>query len=230
VIQFKLRFCFFLFCYLVSIQIAISNCGNDNFEPQFVFTDTTITASLIIEDAIINDLADPAQGVCGVNLNFIHDNVRELVIRLVSPSGQTVDLVGPINPTAQQTINSSWDIEFLQCADVPAPDFNFSSNFTNEDGWFSFGENYTGSYYPNFGCLEDFDLGPVNGLWSLEIFSDSRFYEGELLSFELVFCDDNFTCNQCVPDPGSFADLNLPNDYCEGDEALLFDFSSILHC
>ena len=204
-----------------------SQCTPQTFLPQFIYTDSTVTASLIIEDADINDLSDPAQGVCGVKLNFTHDNVREMIVKLISPSGQEVDLIGPISPTAQQTFNSEWNISYLPCNDAPIPDPGFSGTYTNEDPWFSFGfgNEYLGSYYPNVGCLEDFDSGPVNGLWSLEIFSFSQFYEGELLSFEIQFCDDNFICQQCVADPGSFAVIDLPTEYCEGEPSLLFDLA-----
>ena len=215
---------------MCSYHIVYSQCSPNDFQPQVIYTDSTVAASLIIEDAMIDNLADVSQGVCNVKLNFSHDNVRELIIRLVSPGGQSIDLVGPINPTSQQTDNSEWDIEFVPCGEVPIPDPSFSSTYTNEDAWFSFGLGpaYTGSYNPNVGCLEDFNVGPVNGLWSLEIFSDSKFYEGELISFEIEFCDNNFICAQCIAEPGDFTSLNLANDYCQGNDDLLFDLSSII--
>jgi len=227
VISFKHRLCFFVCCYLFSYHLLLSQCSSLPFEAQVIYSDSTIISSLIIEDTQIDDLSNPIQGVCSVNLTFAHDNVREIIVKLVSPSGQSVDLIGPINPRASTTDNSIWDIGFTTCADVPTPDSGFSNPYTNEDNWAGFGGRYNGTYHPNVGCLEDFDTGLVNGLWSLEIFSISSFYLGDLLSFEIEFCDNSTTsCVQCVAMPAVFNNPMVPAEYCQGDESLLLDLNS----
>lgn len=78
-------FGFFVFsCLLVQSEL-ISQCTPDNFQEVFIHPDSTIIASLIIEDAAVNDLSDPTQGVCGVKMNFVLNSVKEIEVRLVSP-------------------------------------------------------------------------------------------------------------------------------------------------
>lgn len=219
--------CAFVFGSILYQQNIMGQCSPADFQTVFIHPDSTIAASLIIENAVNNDLANPSQGVCGVKLNFSHNSIKELEVRLISPSGQSINLIGPISPDGSLIFNTSWDISFLRCSEIPSPDTGFSNPWTNTDPWAGFAR-YTGSYHPHQECLEDvFNTGPVNGLWSLEILNDARFDEGDLISFELEFCDDNFDCNQCFPTPGTFDGIGLPADYCIGDESLDFDFESL---
>lgn len=70
------------------------------------------------------------------------------------------------------------------------------------------------------GCLEDFNTGPVNGIWTLQIADAEKFYEGTLESFCLLFCDQNgVNCSDCSPNGGVFPQDTL--NYCFGDPDLL---------
>ena len=46
--------------------------------------------------------------------------------------------------------------------------------------------NFTGSYYPFNGCLEDFNTGPVNGNWILSLEDAIQFGDG-ILRVHLLF-------------------------------------------
>lgn len=42
----------------------------------------------------IDDLSDPNQGLCSVEISFEHEFLGDLSISLESPDGQIIDLVG----------------------------------------------------------------------------------------------------------------------------------------
>ena len=183
---------------------------------------TTDTYVINISGASNNSLGNSNQGVCGVFLDFNANHVFSLVITLTSPSGQTVTLVGPYDNSGGNTIFGFWDISFLACSETVMPDQSpipYNNQWTNLQLWGS--SNYTGSYYPYIGCLEDFNTGPVNGNWTLTVqngFANNNSNTGNFSGFSLLFCDDNGTgCgNSCSADAG---DLSGVNDIaiCEND-------------
>ncbi|MBC7884544.1 MAG: gliding motility-associated C-terminal domain-containing protein [Saprospiraceae bacterium] len=207
-------------------------CLNPNLKAQCGFTqphdiidldnndaDTT-NISLIVSGAINNSLADPNQGICGVELKFRHPFVKELFIELISPAGEKITLVGG-NITAYNTALITWDVLFLPCADVPSPDLGFEPVWENDQDWLIL-TTYTGQYHPHIGCLEDFDIGNVNGTWTLRCIDFADFGSGKLLEANLIFCDDEgMTCMECKLDPGTI--LNPDIELCEGDDGLILD-------
>jgi len=181
---------------------------------------STVTLRLQISGTVINNLDDPAQGLCGVRLRFSHDFVGDLDMELISPAGQRVKLIGPTGNSGLTTF-SKWSIGFVACADKAVPDPGFSERWNNLQRWGIFGRFYSGTYYPSNGCLEDFNMGTVDGTWILSIRDVEIFYKGQIEGFCLLFCDQSgINCTDCSPNGGIFqiegksfctgsADLNL---------------------
>jgi CHU_C Type IX secretion signal domain len=215
--------------YLISFIIMIwsfgssAQCGlSKSYTIQDEFNDQadTTNISILVSGAAINDLADPNQGLCGVTLKFRHNFMKEMFIELISPSGQKITLTGG-NINAYYTGLITWDVTFVPMSATAIPDPGFEEIWENDQDWLSL-NNYTGSYYPHIGKLEDFDFGTVNGTWTLRCIDFSDGDEGRLLDANLIFCDDeNIICGECVLDPGNILNPNV--SYCMGDERLEFD-------
>ncbi|NNF36835.1 MAG: hypothetical protein HKN68_22220 [Saprospiraceae bacterium] len=177
--------------------------------------DTTLV-SFVIEGAQLDDLS--LNGVCGFNIEFSHDFLGDVSIILVSPSGQEVQLIGPSLQTSPNTQFITWDVSFIPCGFSPNPDAGILPVWYNINNWFAFTE-YTGSYYPAVGCLEDLNSGPVNGLWTIKIIDAVEFGSGIIEDMNIIFCDPSgIDCSSCVADAGDFSISSL--DYCEGQEEL----------
>lgn len=180
----------------------------------------TQSFSLEVAGALNNDLSDPNQGICGVFLEFSHNLIGELEINLISPGGTIVNMVGSVAPTNPTNL-TRWNVSFVPCGDIASPDNGFSPIWSNEQPWGILG-NFVGSYYPNDGCLEDFDNGPVNGFWQIEIVNSSLFNVATLRSFAILFCDPSgLDCSICLARGG---DLELSDStYCFNDANLSLD-------
>jgi gliding motility-associated-like protein len=178
---------------------------------------------MVLDEALNNDLADPGQGICGVEIRFRHNRVRSLAMWLVSPAGQVVQLTGPNlpNPTSTTTISTIWDVTFIPIGVPASPDPGFPARWDNGANWVNFGQ-YLGTYHPYAGNLEDFNLGPVNGTWRLVVENFNSFpdYHGEIFDLRLILCDPaGIDC--CFAHAGTLA-APLSKILCEGDPALTF--------
>jgi hypothetical protein len=156
------------------------------------------------------------QGVCGVTMSFDHQYLGDLRITLTSPSGQTITLVGPIGFFGE-TDFTSWDVTFVPCGDATAPDPGFAATWNNNQPWGLLG-TYTGTYYPNNGCLQSF-TGPVNGTWTLTVTDGQAIDVGNFYDYEIIFCDPSgINCFSCEANAGT---LNQPDlTRCEGSSNL----------
>ncbi len=201
---------------LLAFPILVTAQCYDQVVPILDLNVTTV--QIPVENATNNDLSSPSQGVCGIFLNFEHEFVGQLIFELTSPSGQTVVLIGPSSTSSFTLLNPSFDISFVPDAQTAYPDPGFDAQWTNDQDWTLFGD-YTGSYYPFLGSLEDFNTGPINGLWSLVIRDTEVFYTGQLLSFTILFCDQaGVDCDVCYANAGNILNSNL--SYCQGDPNL----------
>ena len=145
--------------------------------------DTTLV-SFLIEGAQVDDLS--INGVCGFNIDFTHDFLGDVSIILISPSGQEVQLIGPSLQTSPNTQFIRWNVNFIPCAFSANPDAGIDPVWYNINNWFQF-TTYTGTYYPFLGCLEDLNVGPVNGVWSIKIIDAVEFGAGVIDAINLVF-------------------------------------------
>ena len=178
--------------------------------------------TLSIEDFINDDLADPAQGVCGIELKFKHTFVEYFELSLTSPGGQTIDLIGPNSGQNGSTFGSTWDISFIPSIEPAMPDSGYLDRWDNEQANdFGVFFLYTGSYYPYSGNLEDFNTGAVNGDWVFNFSNDpSPFNTGAVIFARLIFCDSRGV-DCCF---GVGGELRAPDLLaCEGDTSLLIN-------
>lgn len=186
--------CVRLLCFLFVLlsflpEVAAQNCGQRD---TIIFLPNSSTSiDLEISEYFNNDLSDPAQGLCAIELGFVHQFVENFELSLTSPGGQTVGLFGPNSddPLAF-TPGTQWNISLVNCATMAEPDSAFTAQWNNDqtENWVPFG-NYTGSYYPFGGCLEDFNTGPVNGTWTFNITNDPSNNPGAITYIRLIFCD-----------------------------------------
>lgn len=166
--------------------------------------DTTVISMVV--DGLTNDtLGQNGQGLCAVGIDFRHEFIGDITMELVSPDGRIITLAGPAVPVSGNTSFTRWNVTYVPCTQLPSPDPGFSDVWDNLQPWGLFG-NYTGQYYPTQGCLEDFDGGPVNGIWSLRIIDVSQFGSGRIQGIRLFFCDESgVDCAECRLDPGGLS-------------------------
>ncbi len=174
------------FAVAQQVDSLFTECVNcPLFLPDYAFS----TAFIQVEGSNNNNLADSTQGLCGVKMKFEHEYLSDLLVTLKSPSGQTIDLIGPIGLFGE-TDSTIWDIQFVPYSEAAAPDPGFTPLWNSSQDW-GLGNQYTGSYYPYSGDLASFNTGPVNGIWQL-IFEDQQAVDiGLLHSFSLEFCDQS---------------------------------------
>ncbi len=185
---------------------------------------STVNLRLLIGGATNNNLSSPGQGVCGVKIKFEHKFIGDLTMELISPGGQRVKLIGPVGNSGNSDF-SKWFVTFRRCQDTVNPDAGFKPVWDNIQSWGILGKFYSGTYKPNMGCLEDFNMGTVNGTWTLSVKDDERFYEGKIESFCLLFCDPSgINCQDCSPNGGVFNQTNITA--CQ-DDLLLIDLAQI---
>ncbi len=217
------------FVVLPSVISAQNDCVL--IESIDIIDNETQAISFTISDVQLDDLADPNQSITSIQIEFNHEKVTDLDVSLMSPSDQQVDLIGPI--TGSNVLTSGipgWAIEFIPCA-VPAdPDPRINDDvYSNLLNWENF-QFYNGSYYPFNGCLEDFNIGPVNGQWTLIVRDGFRFDNGMITSIKIVFAEpEGLNFSVCEANAGVFddpGDFNNPKLFCDfkNDLNLIGDF------
>ncbi len=212
----------YLFFISSFVNILLGQCTFTG--PEIIAPNTSRTFNLEISGVINNNLSDPNQGVCAVLLDFQHPLIGDLTIKLRSPSNDEITLVGPIGIT-NFTNNSRWNVAFYPCGLTVDPDPGFNPTWSNLQNWGQFGY-FEGAYHPADKCLEDFNNGPVNGIWQIEFINQYPFdvpiNSAILHDFSLLFCDPSgFDCSICLAKGGN---LTGPNgEFCQGDNQLLLN-------
>ncbi|RMF26780.1 MAG: hypothetical protein D6765_08435, partial [Bacteroidetes bacterium] len=190
--------------------LRAQNCGcaeqgncQYNFPPN-----STTQVCYDITDAVNDDLADPAQGVCGVAVHFRAGRISGLELSLIAPDGTTLQLTGTSDLCDPWTPIATWDILFVPCNEPCQPDtinnINYPCQWDNcpQNDWAN--AFYSGKYHPFGGCLESFNSGPVNGQWCLQVANGAQFNGGSILDFEVLLCDDTgLDC--CRADAGNLS-------------------------
>ena len=209
-----------LFNLLLGILTVNSQCG---LTSSIVLKDLdnemadTTNVSIVVSGAVNNNLATIQQGLCGVQLKFKHPFMKELFIELTSPSGEKITLVGG-EIVATNTPFITWDVTFVPCPATAVPDPGFEPQWENNQIWQSF-NTYSGQYHPYLGCLGDFDIGTVNGTWTLRCIDFEDEGKGTLLNAQLIFCQEQgISCSECVLNPGNISNPDIFT--CQGDPAL----------
>ena len=206
----------FLFPWIVDAQCGYSGI---RFIP-----DASVTQYFIqVDGASFNDLSVGGQGVCRVNLTFKHPHIGDLGIKLKSPSGQTISLIGAVG-NSSNTSGSTWDVHFVRQSALPQPDIGILPQWSNASNWTT-NNSYTGTYHPMAGNqLEQLNSGPVDGLWVIEITDGSQLDIGELSAFSIEFCKpQGISCSSCIPDAGRISISEIKG--CEGSQSLKPSFN-----
>ncbi|GJM34083.1 MAG: hypothetical protein DHS20C18_30840 [Saprospiraceae bacterium] len=187
---------------------------------------STFTFDVEISDLVNNNMAAADQGLCGVELHFIHSFSENLEISLTSPGGQTINLIGPnTNDPVAFTFFAKWKITFVPCGDTPQPDPGYLAQWNNDQpNNFDNGGQYSGSYHPYIGCLEDFNTGPANGTWQFTVTNNPSNYEGFFPFVRLIFCDSRGV-DCCFAKAGALTNPDLLT--CEGDSSLIMDITPV---
>ncbi|MEM1119024.1 MAG: gliding motility-associated C-terminal domain-containing protein [Bacteroidota bacterium] len=198
-------FCFvwFVFPNLSSAQDDPLSCPCENC-PGIIEDDLTFREyQLNIFNIQNNNLLNPDQCVSKVGITFKHEYVGDLLIKLESPDGIEVDLIGQVTSSAGergQTDNRIFDISFVPNSTPAQPDLGYETRWDNDQEWTGIGV-LDGSYHVYRGDLADFNSGRVNGTWTLKVgdFNDENNDEGELLDFYVEFCDpEGLVCDPCL--------------------------------
>ena len=225
---------------LFAAPLVAQNCGcAEQDSCVFVYPpNSTTQVCYDVTSAMNNDLSDPAQGVCGVSINFTASRIASLELSLTSPDGTSVQLTGTSGLCDPLTPIANWDILFVPCSETPRPDTitldngnticAFPGQFDNCPGTWNWLNNlppgYSGSYHPFNGCLEDFNSGTVNGKWCLDIVNGAQNNGGRIIDFEVIFCDNGgFNC--CDADAGLIFTPDVAA--CEGDSSLAFNINPL---
>ncbi|MFQ5445578.1 MAG: hypothetical protein ACE5FF_01480 [Saprospiraceae bacterium] len=211
-------------CIASGMQAQNCGCADEGNCPYDFPANSTTQVCYDITDAFNNDLSDPAQGVCGVYVKFRHGFIGDMDLTLISPDGTPTLLVDASGSCNTWTPIATWDILFVPCSEPCVPDTVNNCPYPCQFDacpsacpWQN--ATYSGAYHPFVGCLEDFNTGPVNGQWCLEVNNTAQFNGGTILDFEVILCDESgLLC--CDADAGNLA--FEPDVYaCEGDSALL---------
>ncbi len=205
---------------LLPVFVFSQNCGLQ--DTVLIDFNSTSTFDVEISDLVNNNMADPDQALCGVELHFLHSFSENLELSLTSPGGQTIDLIGPnTDDPVAFTFFAKWKITFVPCGETPQPHPGYLPQWNNEQpNNFQNGGQYTGTYHPYNGCLEDFNTGPANGTWQFTVTNNPSNYQGAFVFVRLIFCDSRgIDC--CFADAGNFTDPDLLT--CEGDSSLIMD-------
>jgi hypothetical protein len=178
-----------LWCLLALLPLWVQGQSCGLKDTLLINPNNTQVFTLDIADYFNDDLADPQQGLCAVELQFVHQYSENLQLWLTSPGGQTIQLIG--DNTDDQlafTFFTQWNITFVPCAETAMPDSGYVAQWNNnQPANFISGGLYDGSYYPFNGCLEDFNTGPVNGTWTIQTNNNPSLYGGALLLCQALF-------------------------------------------
>lgn len=209
---------FMLCAYLFTFTKVKAQCSTEEFIPVISFeTNSTI----ITVDGLVNDdLSSNSQGLCGVYVRMKHAQIGELELKLKSPIGQEISLIGP-QGSFGLTSNTNWAITFLPDAFPVSPDAGFSEKWDSDQPWGVFG-NYTGTYHPSNSPLESFNAGSANGDWVVTASDGFQFDDGAIEEVILFFCDtEGLSCNPCLADPGEFPISEITTCVTELNNVLL---------
>ncbi len=214
------RLLIWIFILLLPLAVNAQNCGLS--DTIFIQNNSSSTLDFTIADYFNDDLSDPMQGLCGVELHFLHQFSENLELSLTSPAGQTIDLIGPnTDDPFAFTFFTKWKITFVPCATAAQPDLGYLAQWNNDQpNNFVSGGQYDGTYHPYNGCLEDFNSGPVNGQWTFNVDNNPSDYPGAFVFIRLIFCDSRGV-DCCFAIPGEIEDPDLLT--CAGDSSLIFD-------
>jgi gliding motility-associated-like protein len=194
---------------LVFYTIPFAQCDLSNLFGDFDIPDNQDTCLSVTFSGIVNDDLSLNSIFTGIEIEFEHDAVSDLVIDITSPSGQILTIIGDLNGSGNLTTGAEWNVLFTECSGGTSPDSGISDTWDNDEPWV-IGGSYTGIYYPAGGCFEDFNLGSANGTWTICIRDGFQFNTGHItrIGFVLNGVSSN-NCNQCSAEAGDQSVSNI---------------------
>ena len=220
----KLPYCSFAYTLLWAFFVCTGvingqDCGCVNC-PVDILDQSIVTATFRVNGAANNSL--PNNSIQSVHLKFNHSFPSEIEMKLISPAGQAVTLIGPQGTFASAVFFGGFDVSFVTDINETDPDPGMNNIWNNED--LTGIQQYTGAYLPFSGSLLNFNTGTVNGDWLLEITDPIAFDFGTLEEFDIVFVDqEGIEC--CEADAGALDAAMLTA--CQGEEQLLLAVNPI---
>ena len=211
----------FCWCTTTSLHAQGGGCECTNC-PQFMQDLFVGDFNINVQGATNNTLGQNGQGVCAVIVHFDHTALCDISITLTAPSGQTITLVGPIGQFCNNmgNVGTDWNVTFVPCGGGAVPDPGFTAQWNNNQAWGA-NNNYSGSYYPFAGCLQNLS-GPVNGNWVLTVTDGQGADTGNLYDYEIIFCDPSgISCVSCDANAGTLTQPDVMA--CQGAPELTLD-------
>lgn len=211
--------------FITPILLHGQNCGLE--DTLAINANSLQTFTFEVTDIFTDDLSNPEQGVCGIEINFTHQFSEDLELWVISPGGDSVQLFGPnTDDPLAFTFFANWDLLFVPCLETAEPDSGYVATWNNDQpNNFIPGGFYDGSYYPYGGCLEQFDSGPANGEWTILVQNNPSPYTGGIFDFRIIFCDARGQ-DCCFANAGILPD-SLDLVTCVGDSQLIFDIEPL---
>jgi subtilisin-like proprotein convertase family protein len=206
------RFLLFFILLFFESQIYGQSCFIENFN----LPDGNVrSVPLVLSGSNFNLTQDQ---ICKINIRLKHESINQLRIRLISPGGQSLELLGPATALSNTIFPSpTYNLTFVRCTETPDPEPGYDARWRNDQVWI--GSTFSGTYHPHTGCLDDFNVGPINGTWQLEIQDVARFDEGNIECFSIEFCNSTVVSASCDDRKGR---ILLPNaTICEYDSLRL---------
>jgi subtilisin-like proprotein convertase family protein len=169
---------------------GLNSCGNGNFSSVYSFTTAAISCTNFASTnvpinisasgtpTITSSLVIPATGniidINVTNLNITHTWTEDLVIRITSPGGTTVELVNAI------------------CGDNNNMNLNFDSQSGNTYASIPCPPTGGGTYQP-LESLDAFNGQAANGTWTLTVLDQANQDGGSLNSWGITVCVQSAT-------------------------------------
>jgi gliding motility-associated-like protein len=211
------KYWFFLCFFALHIANSIGQCA---FEGDILIEDLATTSIPINISGAVNNNLSTNNGLKAVTVHFKHQFVGDIIIELVSPDGQKVQLVGPSQTISPSTsLVTCWNVQFFAESLVAVPDAGYDDVWNSLQTWPGF-KTYVGKYYPHMGKLEDFNTGTVDGVWTLNVIDNVQFGEGHIYCLNLTFCDEEGINQETC----SLVEHTLEEESfqaCEGDSSLV---------
>jgi gliding motility-associated-like protein len=200
-----------LFTISFFLNVKAQNCGFQGPKP--IYFDSIFSYDINVFDYIKDDLSG-GQKIDSITLRFISPELSKLSISLISPKGDTVFLVGPVNDYVENDIlGGIYRLTFIPTS-ASTDTFRWQNDYP--------GIQPTGVYFPFKNDLQGF-TGKINGVWKLlvntkgaenEISGDLNSIRDVKIHFAIIDGD-----NCCKANAGELKDTII--NACAGNTELV---------